>query len=108
MSTQQPKNLDLKKDEGLTVEWADGRVSFYPIAYLRRHSPSADEREQRAEQATNPLHVLPSRFAESTGPITAVDAELVGRYAIRILFSDGHATGIYSWDYLREIDPQKP
>jgi len=30
---------------------------------------------------------------------------LVGRYAVRIKFSDGHKTGLYSWDYLRSIDP---
>ena len=37
--------------------------------------------------------------------LTALGAELVGNYALRINFSDGHSTGIYSWDYLREIDP---
>jgi DUF971 family protein len=37
--------------------------------------------------------------------LTALDAELVGNYAIRIRFSDGHSTGIYSWRYLRSIDP---
>jgi hypothetical protein len=35
----------------------------------------------------------------------ALNTELVGNYAPRITFSDGHSTGIYSWDYLREIDP---
>lgn len=54
--------------------------------------------------ARNPLTVLPSN-ATSNGPLTALDAELVGNYAIRIHFSDGHETGIYSWSYLREIDP---
>ena len=42
-----PRNLDLKKDSGLTVEWADGSRVFYPIAYLRRMSPSAAARELR-------------------------------------------------------------
>jgi DUF971 family protein len=43
--------------------------------------------------------VLPSRPA-SDAPPTALGAELVGAYAIRIRFSDGHDTGIYSWDLL--------
>ena len=55
----------------------------------------------REQMARNPLTVLPS---SKPGPLTALDAELVGRYAIRIRFSDGHDTGIYSWRYLREID----
>lgn len=103
-----PKHLDLEKDRGLTVTWTDGRVSFYPIAYLRRMSPSAEMKVLREEQATNPLTVMPSKIAQHTGPIIAVDAEMVGNYAIRIRFSDGHSTGLFSWDYLRGIDPEHP
>jgi DUF971 family protein len=99
-------HLDLKKDHGLTVHWADGRRSFYPIAYLRRMSPSADARELREQMTHNPLTVLPGAAAGRGGPLTATGAVLVGRYAVRISFSDGHDTGIYSWDYLREIDPE--
>ena len=101
-----PARLDLKKDRGLTIEWADGSTSYYTIAYLRRMSPSADMRQLRDEMTKNPLTVLPS--SASAGPLTAADAELVGNYAIRIRFSDGHDTGIYSWSYLRQIDPAAP
>ena len=59
----------------------------------------------RQEMESNPLTVLPSSMAGHHGPITAVDAEMIGNYAIRIRFSDGHDTGLYSWRYLREIDP---
>jgi len=99
-----PRRLDLKKDRGLTVEWADGATSFYPVAYLRRMSPSADQRELRKQIDSNPLTVLPAPKAGRSGPLMAESAELVGNYAIRIRFSDGHSTGIYSWAYLREID----
>ena len=102
-ATWRPKHLDLKKDKGLTVQWSDGTTSFFPVAYLRRMSPSAEMRVLREEQARNPLTVLPS--SPSSGPLTAVDAHLVGHYAIKIVFSDGHDTGIFSWDYLRSIDP---
>ena len=100
-----PTKLDLKKDRGLTVEWADGSTSYYSIAYLRRMSPSAEMRELRDEQARNPLTVLPSGTGGGAGGLVAESAEMVGNYAIRIRFSDGHHTGIYSWAYLREIDP---
>lgn len=101
-----PIHLDLQKDKALTVRWSDGRVSVYPIAYLRRMSPSADARQLREEMAKNPLAVLPA--SQSSGPLTATSAELVGNYALRIRFSDGHDTGIYSWSYLRQIDPDRP
>jgi DUF971 family protein len=100
----QPKHLELKKDTALIVTWDDGRVSIFPIAYLRRMSPSADAKAIREEMERNPLTVLPA--SKASGPLTATGAEMVGNYAIKILFSDGHDTGLYSWPYLREIDPE--
>lgn len=107
INAPRPKHLDLKKDTALTVHWSDGRVSIYPIAYLRKMSPSAEARQLREQMARNPLTVLPSSGAPNQ-PLHATGAELVGNYAIRIHFSDGHDTGIYSWHYLREIDPNRP
>lgn len=105
-----PTRLDLKKDKGLTVEWGDGSTSYYTIAYLRRMSPSADARALREQMASNPLTVLPASRAGAgpAGGLVAESAELVGNYAIRIRFSDGHDTGLFSWTYLREIDPASP
>lgn len=101
-----PTRLDLKKDRGLTIEWSDGSTSYYSIPYLRKMSPSADMKQLREEMARNPLTVLPNSMARASGPIVAESAELVGNYALRIRFSDGHDTGIYSWEYLRSIDPR--
>lgn len=100
-----PTALDLKKDVALTVTWSDGRVSVYPVRYLRRKSPSAEAKAFREEQEKNPLMVLPSSGGGSDQPFRADNAELVGNYALRIEFSDGHRTGLYTWAYLREIDP---
>jgi DUF971 family protein len=99
-----PEHLDLKKDQGLSVRWSDGVESFYPIAYLRKMSPSAEMRELRKQMNSNPLTILPDGLAGSAH-IVATDAEMVGNYALKITFSDGHSTGLYSWSYLREIDP---
>jgi len=63
-------------------------------------SPSADTKALKEELADNPLAILPS---SGDAPINALGAELVGNYAIRILFSDGHTAGIYSWEYLRGL-----
>ena len=97
-----PEHLDLKRDEALTVRWSDGRVSVYPVAYLRRMSPSADAQQTREEIDSNPLAVLP---ATGDAPLRCESVEPVGRYAVRLVFSDGHQTGLYTWAYLREIDP---
>lgn len=103
-----PTHLDFKKDQGLAVTWPDGTQSFYAIAYLRRMSPSAEQRQLREEMSRNPLTVLPaSAVSGGEQPLTATGAELVGNYAVRITFSDGHDTGIFSWQYLREIDPTR-
>lgn len=103
---QPPAHLDLKKDRGLTIQWGDGATSYYSIAYLRHMSPSAEQREARESARKNPLHILSGKASAGTGgAVTALSAELVGNYALRIVFSDGHATGLFTWDYLREIDP---
>jgi DUF971 family protein len=97
-----PAHIDLVRDEALTITWEDGVTSRYPVALLRRMSPSADQRQLREEMASNPLTVLPARTFDA--PIRAESIELVGNYALRIRFSDGHDTGIYSWRYLRSLD----
>ncbi len=96
-----PVRLDLDRERGLSIEWSDGVSHFLPVATLRRHSPSADQRELRAAMARNPFTVLPA--SKGDGPLRAVAVEPMGHYAVRIRFSDGHDTGIYTWRYLREL-----
>lgn len=101
-----PASIELDRDAGLTIAWSDGVVSRYPIAHLRRFSPAADARLLREAMKKNPLTVLPaSRSAGASKPLRAEAVEPVGAYAIRIRFSDGHSTGLYTWEYLRSIDP---
>ncbi|MFG0329331.1 MAG: gamma-butyrobetaine hydroxylase-like domain-containing protein [Phycisphaerales bacterium] len=101
-----PKHIDVKRDRGVTILWPDGRTSYYSVRYLRKWSPSAEARHMREEIAKNPLTVLPASAQSGEKPLTIANAEFVGHYAIKFSFSDGHDTGIYSWEYLREIDPQ--
>jgi len=103
---QPPQSIDLEKDRGLTLTWADGTVSFYPVVYLRKMSPSAEARKMRETINANPLTVLPARRGTQSTTLMAESIEMVGRYAIRIIFSDGHHTGLFSWQYLREIAPE--
>ena len=107
MNTPQttPIRLDLKRDEKLEIAWQDGTVCVYPLTLLRKMCPCAMCKDQREAEKTRPktsLNVLPETFQ---GNPTVVDAQLVGNYALRITWSDQHDTGIYSFQYLREICP---
>jgi DUF971 family protein len=103
-----PLRLDLKRDEKLTIAWQDGVVCVYPLVLLRKMCPCAlckDEREAAATRPKTSLAVLPESFVEGTP--TVLDAQLVGNYALKITWSDQHDTGIYSFQYLREICPDQ-
>jgi DUF971 family protein len=104
-SQNTPLTLSLKKTEKLEIEWEDGLKSVYSISYLRTMCPCAAcklVREQ--EKGKRSLRILPGNFA---APIAAEAAELVGNYAMKIEWSDQHSSGIYSFQYLREISREK-
>jgi len=89
----------LTTGEGVAVEWRDGHSSRYTFPYLRDHCPCATCREHHGPP---PGKVALPLYKEK---MSAVQAEAVGHYAVRFAFSDGHATGIYSFEYLRQICP---
>jgi len=99
-----PTRLDLKKTERLEVDWQDGRTCVYPLSLLRSMCPCATCKTFREQQAKTKslLRILPGNYS---GDISVISAELVGNYALRIEWSDHHASGIYSFEYLREICP---
>jgi prepilin-type processing-associated H-X9-DG protein len=89
--------------EGVEVVWADGHVSRYTFPYLRDNCPCASCNDEREKKAT--AGSTASAFPMFKPRITAKTAKAVGNYAIQIDYSDGHATGIYSFVHLREICP---
>jgi len=98
-STPADVRLRLKEQE-LRITWADGRVSVYPLAYLRANCPCAVCRAERGQREKTALPILSPSAVES---IKAVDGGLVGNYAIQITWSDGHNTGIFDFRYLRQL-----
>jgi DUF971 family protein len=92
---------------GVDITWADGHQSHYDFAYLREECPCAtcnDERGKKqafAAAASAPSAVLPMFKPKPR----AQSAAVMGNYAVQINFSDGHSTGIYSYDHLRSICP---
>jgi DUF971 family protein len=108
------KPMDVKvrvsTGQGVEVTWSDGHASRYDFPYLRDHCPCAlcnDEREKKARIGTSPSGAsAPSAVLPMFKPrVTAKSALAVGNYALQIEFSDSHATGIYSFEHLREICP---
>lgn len=94
----QPKEILTPNAAALAVLWEDGHESFYPAAMLRRLCPCAVCREERT-------HGGPLRLVHG-GPdsrTTIRGAHPVGNYALGISWADGHQTGIYSFEYLRQI-----
>ena len=101
---------------GVDIVWSDGHSSHYDFPYLREQCPCAlcnDERE-RKHAATHGAGAAGSgSSAVGLGaslpmykPVAkAKSAKPVGNYAVQIEFTDGHNTGIYSFDLLREICP---
>lgn len=74
--------------------FADGTSFRMPYEFLRVYSPSAEVRGHGPGQET---------LQTGQRDVTIVEVEPVGHYAIRPKFSDGHDTGIYSWEYLYDL-----
>ena len=93
-TTPQPTEIKLHQvSRILEVSFADGKVFALPCEFLRVYSPSAEVRGHAPGQ-----EVL--QVGKKNVEITRV--EPVGVYAVQLFFSDGHDTGIYSWDLLHE------
>lgn len=90
--------LDVKNN-WLRISWSDGRESAYEGSYLRLICPCAACRGHGPGQVPEPTE-------EQVKDVRVTHAEAVGSYAIRFDFSDGHTTGIFAFDLLRERAPE--
>jgi DUF971 family protein len=96
----------LKADrEALQVSWSDGAVHRIPWKTLRDRCPCATCRLKRAEppKPPAPAPLFNILKVEEVQPIRATAMTPVGNYAYQISFSDGHNSGIYTLEWLREI-----
>ena len=83
-----------KADHVLTVTFDDGSTFKLPAEYLRVESPSAEVKGHGAAQ----------KITVAGKKNVAIERiEPVGRYAVRLVFDDGHDTGLFTWDYLHEL-----
>ncbi|MFQ5840521.1 MAG: gamma-butyrobetaine hydroxylase-like domain-containing protein [Candidatus Methylomirabilales bacterium] len=104
MASSDPKTF--RYDNGtreLTIEWADGHQSAYGFDWLRKICPCADCNGKRRELASGGLTLMTN--VTRPGAFTLTELEGIGRYALCPHWSDGHSTGIFSFDFLRARCP---
>ncbi len=90
-----PTNITLhRRSRTLEVEWDDQVAHVLPCELLRVYSPSAEVRGHTPDQAV---------LVTGKRSVGITQIELVGSYAIRPTFDDGHDTGLYTWEFLRDL-----
>jgi len=90
-----PTELRLKRAEKrLEITYDDGTSFALPAEYLRVESPSAEVQGHGAGQ---------KQTVAGKAQVGIARIEPVGNYAVRLIFDDGHDTGIYSWTYLHQL-----
>ncbi len=87
----------LPESRRLRLTWSDEHVAEYPYDYLRGYCPCA---------MCQGHSVVEIKFHPPSAPVNLESLEPVGNYGLSIVFSDGHGTGIYRFDFLRQIDPE--
>ena len=93
--TSAPPTAIKRRDDGVEITWEAGTPPvLYPARPLRLSCPCAE----CVEEMTGAPLLDPARVAEDVRPL---QLELVGSYALRVRWSDGHATGLFTWEFLR-------
>jgi DUF971 family protein len=93
-----PRNIQSIGNE-IAIVWDDGVESYLDFERLRAASPSAETQGERDILGVQYGGEGPRKFPG----VTVLGWEQVGNYALRFDFSDGHRTGLYSFDYLRKL-----
>jgi DUF971 family protein len=86
----------LPQERRLRLTWSDGHVAEYGYDYLRGWCPCAGCQGHGG---------LTIQYRPPPGPVAAESIQAVGNYAISMVWSDGHSTGIYRFEFLRQICP---
>lgn len=93
-----PANIQLIGEE-VAIAWSDGSETYHTGPKLRAASPSAETQGER--------DVLGRQYGGGGGrdfsSVRVLGWEIIGNYAVRFEFSDGHRTGLYAFDYLRRL-----
>lgn len=103
-----PLKVRVKKTEGtgVEIEWRDGHQSAWNFAWLRHACPCATCQEDR-DKTGREIGAAPAKpktlLVMYEPPVRPVEVTPVGKYALKFKWTDGHESGIYSWEYLRRV-----
>jgi len=101
-----PEHIAISKSKGIKIDWKDGHRSDYALAYLRDECPCATCTGSHGTEPRKSNYSQPaSPFPMFQPALKMLAVEPAGGYAIKIGWSDGHSSGIYSWEHLRKICP---
>lgn len=98
-----PTALERLADGRLRIQWSDGLARAYRIQTLREACPCATCREKRTAAETKPAPLFAILKPEEVRPLSLAGMQPVGNYAYSLAFSDGHDTGIYTFELLHEL-----
>lgn len=99
------KSISVSTDpKGLVIAWDDGHQGTYSFSFLRKACPCALCKGERTPLSTEPL-ALPVLTHLPAEAFEGKNMFKVGHYALGFEWGDGHNTGIYTFDYLRQICP---
>jgi DUF971 family protein len=98
-----PTALRLTDHRSLEIRWSDGVAMDYPFGVLRNACPCATCREKKRAETDKPKGLLQVLSAAETVPLAVTNMHPVGNYAYNISFSDGHSSGLFTMELLREI-----
>lgn len=99
--SEHPTSLKIDERNRLVIDWSDGQRRRYGVRALRDACPCATCREKRS-QPPDPMQ-LPTLTLAEAQPLRILGMQPLGNYAYNISFSDGHDTGIYTFELLREL-----
>ena len=92
-----PKSVTLNKNKkSIQLEYSNNTFLLLTSSYLRACSPSAENKDKLKKTDID-------QRKKAFNSVTINKVEAVGNYAIRIIFDDGHNTGIFSWEYIYTI-----
>jgi DUF971 family protein len=94
---RKPRPLSYAVENDVAIQWDDGRLVRYPFRLLRQRCPCAG----CVDEFTGRRTLDPKGVPEDVKPVAVQE---MGRYALSIHWSDGHSTGIYSWEFFSSLE----
>jgi DUF971 family protein len=100
--SQRPLALSKQGENQLTIDWSDGHRSVYTWTHLRDNCPCAGCKGEFG-QPPDPFRILTASELAPKPPLAPVEISPVGNYAYKIVWNDGHDTGLFTLEYLRQL-----